>query len=247
MKFLLLLFLLFSGLQIQAQTVKGNVRDSQTGRILYRVKVESSKAVEFTDHQGNFSIAVNQHDSLRIHLNNYEVLKINLFMETKEKTLISILLKPKYIEIEAISVEGKTSKKDSNQVNLNLNIPKTPTFRKYVLGRADMSGNPRGFLANGSTATLFTVDLLAVKRMLFKRPEKIPLEKQLEADEYTMQYIDMTFSVELIKEMTGLEGDEALIFQNIYRPSMQEFSKMSEYDLKEYIKRSFEENQKSKK
>ena len=241
MRILLLFLLIISGTLSQAQTVSGILRDSETGRILVKAKVKSSIAETFSDLQGKFSIKVMQQDSLFFYQQGYQVLKINLYLDQPQKDLSIITLKPSYIAIEEVKVEGKTEKNDSTQIKIDLGIPKTPKYRQVVLGRADMSGNPRGFLANGSTARLFTVDLLAVKRMLFKSKVKIPLEEQLEADEYSIQYIDMTFSKELIEEMTGLKGDQATIFQNTYRPSYEEFSKMSEYELRAYIKNRFEE------
>lgn len=241
MRILLLFLLIISGTLSQAQTVTGILRDSETGRILVKAKVKSSIAETFSDLQGKFSIKVMQRDSLFFYQQGYQVLKINLYLDQPQKDLSIITLKPSYIAIEEVKVEGKTEKNDSTQIKIDLGIPKTPKYRQVVLGRADMSGNPRGFLANGSTARLFTVDLLAVKRMLFKSKVKIPLEEQLEADEYSIQYIDMTFSKELIEEMTGLKGDQATIFQNTYRPSYEEFSKMSDYELRAYIKNCFEE------
>lgn len=241
MRILLLFLLIISGTLSQAQTVTGILRDSETGRILVKAKVKSSIAETFSDLQGKFSIKVMQRDSLFFYQQGYQVLKINLYLDQPQKDLSIITLKPSYIAIEEVKVEGKTEKNDSTQIKIDLGIPKTPKYRQVVLGRADMSGNPRGFLANGSTARLFTVDLLAVKRMLFKSKVKIPLEEQLEANEYSIQYIDMTFSKELIEEMTGLKGDQATIFQNTYRPSYEEFSKMSEYELRAYIKNCFEE------
>ncbi|MGX1640068.1 hypothetical protein [Sphingobacterium sp. NPDC055431] len=241
MRILLLFLLIISGTLSQAQTVSGILRDSETGRILVKAKVKSSIAETFSDLQGKFSIKVMQQDSLFFYQQGYQVLKINLYLDQPQKDLSIITLKPSYIAIEEVKVEGKTEKNDSTQIKIDLGIPKTPKYRQVVLGRADMSGNPRGFLANGSTARLFTVDLLAVKRMLFKSKVKIPLEEQLEADEYSIQYIDMTFSKELIEEMTGLKGDQATIFQNTYRPSYEEFSKMSDYELRAYIKNRFEE------
>ena len=241
MRILLLFLLIISGTLSHAQTVTGILRDSETGRILVKAKVKSSIAETFSDLQGKFSIKVMQRDSLFFYQQGYQVLKINLYLDQPQKDLSIITLKPSYIAIEEVKVEGKTEKNDSTQIKIDLGIPKTPKYRQVVLGRADMSGNPRGFLANGNTARLFTVDLLAVKRMLFKSKVKIPLEEQLEADEYSIQYIDMTFSKELIEEMTGLKGDQATIFQNTYRPSYEEFSKMSEYELRAYIKNRFEE------
>ncbi|MBV2227217.1 MAG: carboxypeptidase-like regulatory domain-containing protein [Sphingobacterium mizutaii] len=241
MRILLLFLLIISGTLSQAQTVSGILRDSETGRILVKAKVKSSIAETFSDLQGKFSIKVMKQDSLLFYQQGYQVLKINLYLDQPQKDLSIITLKPSYIAIEEVKVEGKTEKNDSTQIKIDLGIPKTPKYRQVVLGRADMSGNPRGFLANGSTARLFTVDLLAVKRMLFKSKVKIPLEEQLEADEYSIQYIDMTFSKELIEEMTGLKGDQATIFQNTYRPSYEEFSKMSDYELRAYIKNRFEE------
>ncbi len=241
MRILLLFLLVLWGTLAQAQTVNGILRDSETGRIVVRAKVKSSIAEAFTDQQGKFSIRVMQRDSLFFYHQGYQVLKINLYMDQPQKDLSIISLKPSYIAIEEVKVEGKTKQNDSTQIKIDLGIPKTPKYRQVVLGRADMSGNPRGFLANGSTARLFTIDLLAVKRMLFKSKVKVPLEEQLEADEYSIQYIDMTFTKELIEEMTGLKGDQAIIFQNTYRPNFDEFSKMSDYELRAYIKNRFEE------
>jgi len=47
--------------------------------------------------------------------------------------------------------------------------------------------------------------------------------------------------IELIEKYTGLKGEEALVFQNTYRPSIMEYRNMTDVDIINHIKKSFVE------
>jgi len=224
-----------------SQNFKGKIRDKQSGRILVGVKVQSSRDSTRSNIQGEFEIKVNDIDSIFFIHKEYRKQKVEINASTVIRSIFVELI-PNSVPIEEVVVSAKTKTKDTIQFKESLGIPKMPKYREVFLNRADFSPNSRGFLANGSTATLFTVDLLSISRMLFKKKkEPISQEQLLENEEYNIQYIDGKFSLELIEELTGLKGDKAKVFQNTYRPTMPEFLKMSDYDIRAYINQKFKD------
>jgi hypothetical protein len=52
--------------------------------------------------------------------------------------------------------------------------------------------------------------------------------------------VDRKFTVNLVQATTGLSGEDLLNFMDIYRPSFHQAEHWNEYDVRSYIKRSFD-------
>lgn len=221
------------------QTITGKIRDKYSFKPLIQVKVKSSLGTVYSDTNGEFRIQISSSDSLQFSLAGYHKFRINTD-SLEGRTNIFVELTESSIPIEEVVVSRKTNKKDTFNFKLNLGIPKTPTYRTVILDRSSLSNQPK-LKSSGSTSSLITVDLLSLSRMIFKRKPKPSLEEIMDQELINMQYIDMKFSTSLIEELTGLKDDACLIFQNSYRPSMLEFRKMTDIDLRNYIIEKYKE------
>jgi len=224
------------------QNISGKIRDSKSFKPLLKVKIQSGRNITYSNFQAEFNISIEESDSIVFSLPSYHTVVIKIdSLEGRESIFVEMT--ESSIPIEEVIVTGKKEKKDTFKFKMNLGIPKTPKYRQVILDRSSVSNSPM-LKSSGSTSSLITVDLLSLSRMIFKRKPKVAKDKTLEEDMYTIQYIDIRFKTELIEELTGLSGDEVLIFQNTYRPSMIEFRYMTEIDIRNHIKKSFEEYKK---
>ena len=227
------------------QTISGKIRDKISFKPLLNVKVQSSKGITYSNGQAEFSISVEEKDSIVFTLPSYKrvVIKID---SLAGRNSIFVEMMESSIPIEEVTVKIKKPEKDTFQFKMNLGIPKTPKYREIIMDRSKVT-NAAMLKSSGSTSSLISVDLLAISRLLFKPKAKVNKEQVLEEDEYTIQYIDTKFKIETIEELTGLKGDAALIFQNTYRPSIVDLRSMTEYEIQIYIKKCYENyNQNSK-
>lgn len=242
-------FIFFFGILIplSAQTITGQIRDLASKKPLLGVKVESAENNTVTDTQGKFSIQVyGRDDSLTFSLIGYKTQRL-IYKNGIYRSNIQIALEDIVTEIEEIVIERKVAGSDQPKVKpIFIEQKKKSKLRQIFGDRVDLSGAPRpGFLANGSTAQLFSINVLSVISMFKKDKEpKKSKEEQLEELERDIQNADFVFSKKLITEITGLTGDRLQIFQNIYRRPYSALIEMSEYELRVYIEKSFKEFQK---
>lgn len=241
MKFSLSFVLIFWMCQLHGQVITGKIRDKYSFKPLINVKVQSGNRITYSNGQAEFTISIQKSDSLIFTFPSYR--QVVLQTDSLEGlTAIFVEMVETSIPIEEVTVKRTKVKRDTFKFKSNLGIAKLPKYREVVLDRSSISNQPK-LKSSGSTSSLITIDLLSLTRMLFKRKEKVSTESSMEADELTMQYIDMGFKLELIEELTGLKGDEALVFQNTYRPSIGDYRKMTEIDIRVYIKKCYEEFQ----
>ena len=227
--------------QLHGQVVTGKIRDKYSFKPLINVKIQSGNRITYSNGQAEFVISIQKSDSLIFTFPSYR--RVVLSTDSLEGlTAIFVEMVESSIPIEEITVKRTKVKRDTFKFKSDLGIPKLPKYREIVLDRSRISNQP-SLKSSGSTSSLITIDLLSLSRMLFKRKEKVSTEPSMEADEITLQYIDMGFKLELIEELTGLKGDEALVFQNTYRPTIGDFRKMTEIDIRVYIKKCYEEFQ----
>lgn len=240
MRFLVCLLIIMTFHNSYGQDIiTGKIRDKVSFKPLLNVKVQSGKSITYSNGQAEFRIAVKDSDSIVFTLPSYRRVVIQKDSLEGLKTIFVEMIEYS-IPIEEITVKSKKVKKDTFQFKLNLGIPKTPKYREIVMDRSEV-GNSAMMKANGSTSSLISVDLLAISRMLFKKKPKVDRQQQMEEDIITIQYIDMGFKIELIEKYTGLKGEEALVFQNTYRPSIMEYRNMTDVDIINHIKKSFVE------
>jgi hypothetical protein len=76
-----------------------------------------------------------------------------------------------------------------------------------------------------------------IRALTYKHSREYKFKKVLIRDEQN-RYIDSRFSENLVGTITNLKGDSLLNFMDKYRPGMEQIKKMSDYDIRVYIKTS---------
>ncbi|MFZ4260702.1 carboxypeptidase-like regulatory domain-containing protein [Sphingobacterium sp. HJSM2_6] len=244
MRLYLLLIFIFYSLATNAQSILGKIRDIRTGKLIVNAKVESLNHMTYSNSQGVFNIPIQSPiDTIRISLAGYHT-KVIPVDSANHKLMLMVDLEEKAIAIEAIVIEKNTKKADSLQ-RLTVHIPKDRkmNLNGLIKERASFSdANRSKFLANGSTATLFTINVLALPKLLGFKKEKAPSkEQEINKRQQDMEWVSIFYNVTLIEEITGLKAEQAQLFQNMYAPSAEEIQKMSDYDIRSYISKQYKQ------
>lgn len=95
------------------------------------------------------------------------------------------------------------------------------------------------YVALNNTSSLLGVDLLSVINLIGKKDSKKKIQQELLNDEWN-RFIDEHFSEEKVEQMTGLKNDSLRQFMDLYRPTMEDVSRMTAYEILVYIKKSYE-------
>ena len=91
--------------------------------------------------------------------------------------------------------------------------------------------------APNNTTTILSVNALQLVNNIFskKKGETSKLQKTLLKEEEN-DFIDRTFSRQLVTQATGLKGDSLELFMNRYRPTATQLKSMTSYELIMYVK-----------
>jgi hypothetical protein len=76
-----------------------------------------------------------------------------------------------------------------------------------------------------------------IRAITYKHSREYRFKKVLIRDEHN-RYIDSRFSDDLVTALTGLKDDSLLNFMDKYRPGINQLKKMTDYDIRVYIKAS---------
>ncbi len=224
--------LCFFGITEQARgqvTVKGTVYNMTHTKPLQFVSVVSTSGKgTVTDSSGNYSITVNEWDSLSFsYLGratfNYPVRLINAFNN------FDIALHVEPTELKAVRVAPKNYHMDSLQNRQD--YAKYFNYKKPGLRISEPSG------AEGGGVGLDLDELINVFR--FQRNRRmLAFQRRLIQDEHD-KFIDHRFNHVLVRKITHLNGPELDSFIIKYRPSYIFTETSSDYDFAEYIKLAY--------
>lgn len=234
MRCLLLLLIIGTSLNSMAQTISGIVTDGHTGQRISGVWITSGKAATISGLQGEFEIKTNgTTDTIRAKMQGYKpyVLPID---PSVNKNMI-IILQQAVIELNEVHVTGKRDRvKDS--INNRKMFAKefnsaAPKFKDIVV----VAANPGPIPVAGVTI----VPSQLLRAITYKHSREYKFKKVLIRDEQN-RYIDSRFSDDLVTGITGLKGDSLLNFMDKYRPGIDQLKKMADYDIRVYIKASWQ-------
>lgn len=198
---------------------RGAVMDYEDGKRIAGAEVTNlnSKESIHTDAMGVFSIKGKEGDTLRIKSADYNDLETVLHGVSD----VIIRLKSSFL-LREVNVYGE-SKKDQLDDVMN-------DFRK------------KGNYYNGKPpplAYIFT-PISALYGLLGKTPKNARRFQKYMNFELEQSVVDRKFTVNLVQATTGLSGEDLLNFMDIYRPSFRQAEHWNEYDVRSYIKRSFD-------
>jgi hypothetical protein len=230
--FMLLLLCKQSGAQI---IIKGRVYDISRTQPLSSVSVLSSSGVgTVTDSLGNYTILVNETDSIWFsYLNKptpkFAVSSINSFNG------FDIALHVPVTELKEVKVLPRNYKRDSIQNRLD--YAKAFDFHKPGISLSNPSSGSFGV----------GLDLDAFINMFnFRKNRRMAHFQQRLIKEEQDKFIDHRFTKALVRKITQLNGAEQDDFMKKYRPSLEFTSTSTDYEFAEYIKLAWQEYEKRK-
>lgn len=218
---LLGLVMLSTGFTVQAQqdsTISGLVLEKGSNTRIPQANVTNLRTQEVvvSNNYGVFAIDVIVGDSLSISKVGYGPVKTRI--NTLEDILIDLQAGT---QIETVVVTGRTREAEMREM-----------LEDYGKKGVHNGGHNKfgTYLASPATALY---NLFGQEAKNAKRFEKY-MGQELEASK-----IDRVFNKALVSRITKLQGDELRSFMDLYRPSHSSIERWGEYDLLNYINRSF--------
>ncbi len=195
--------------------------DASTDSILAGVTVMNSagKSFALTDKNGNYSIPAQEDDKLVFTISGYEpdTLPVENYMFY---TRMDITLHVRSLLLKGITVVATDYRTDS----LNRRA-----YYSHLLDRKEP-----GITGRNTPASGFGIVFSPLSHFSRESRQRKELRKRLERAEKD-NYIDRLFSAELVKRVTGLEGDSLRLFMYRYRPSYDFCRKTSSPEMLVYI------------
>ena len=212
-------FLTLSGAQAQQDSVvSGLVLEKGSSTRVPQANVTNlrTKQVVVSNNYGVFNIGVEVGDSLSISKIGYGPVK------TRINTLEDIL-----IDLQAgTQIETVVITRSTKEAEMRGMLEDYGSKGVYNGGRNKFGT----YLASPATALY---NLFGKEAKNAKRFEQF-MGQELEATK-----VDRVFNKSLVSRLTKLEGEELRSFMDIYRPSHASIERWGEYDLLNYINRSF--------
>jgi hypothetical protein len=232
MRYLLLLLVISAGLNANSQTISGIVTDGKTGQRISGAWITLAKASTISGLQGEFAIKTNSTaDTIHVRMQGYKLYVLPINPSINKNILIA--LDEAIIELNVVHVTGKRDRvKDSLNnrkmfaKDFNVSAPKL----KDILVVSHTPG----------PLPLFGVTIVPsqlIKALTYKHSREYKFKKILIRDEQN-RYIDSRFSEALVAQLTGLEDESLLSFMDKYRPAIEVIKRMTDYDIRVYIKAS---------
>lgn len=204
--------------QQSAPILSGLILEKGTGTRLADVNVTNLRTHTraTTNLYGVFYIEATIGDSLSVSKIGYGPVKTVLF------TMEDILLEMQPgLQIETVVVARRSRQQEMADI-----------LKDYEKKGIYNSGkNSVGTYLNSPATALYNLFGREAKNM--KRFEKF-MDREVEE-----MSVDRIFSKTAVSNATGLEGEELINFMDLYRPSYQQAGRWGQYDLLDYITRSF--------
>jgi len=231
MRGLLTLLLISACLSSFGQSISGIVVDKKTEQPLTGAWVTTSKANVITGIQGEFNInAAKTGDTLRIKMQGYKLYVLPLNLANSKN--IRIGLEAAIIELNEVHV---TAKRDRIKDSLNNRKMFAKEFNSSAPKLKDMIAPSGGNVGLLPMVGITIVPSQFIRALTYKHSREYKFKKVLIRDEQN-RYIDSRFSESLVSTITNLKGDSLLNFMDRYRPGIDQIKKMSDYDIRVYIK-----------
>ncbi len=203
-------------------TLKGiTVKAGNADRIA-QVKVLNlhTGQVKFSDSQGIFTIAASTGDSLEFSKLDYTV----LIQAVASSNDIVIYLNP-VVNLNTVVIKGYSTKREQQT-----------TLDAY---------RSKGVYYNGKPSALSYIasPLNGLYELFGKEPKQARRFNNYIKQENEAIRIDRRFNKSIIKQVTGIPDEELPGFLETYRPQYEKVNKWSDYDLINYIKKSYTDYQ----
>jgi len=234
MRILFIAIIMLTCLNTYGQTINGIVTDKQTGQAISGALITSSKSTVISDLRGNFTIAIKEiNDTISVTMQGYSLCKTS---NLAANTAISIALDKTPIALKEVKVSAK---RDRLKDSLNNREMFAKSFNSAAPKLKDIVRVSQG-LGVVPIAGVTIVPSEFVKAMTYKHSREYKFKKTLINDEQ-YKYIDSRFNKSLVVVITKLQADSLADFMEKYRPDINAIKKMTDYDIRVYIKKSLVE------
>jgi hypothetical protein len=209
--------------------VKGTVYDSTYMKPLSAVSVltTSGKGTS-TNEKGQYEISVSEKDSIWFSFLGKPTIKYSI-LKIYDVTRFDIALQTYNQLLDEVTIRKRSYRLDSLQNRKD--YANIFDFRKPNLETMTSIG-PMGA----------GIDINELIRLFqFKKNKStLKFQERLVTQEKE-KYVDHKFNRGLVRQLTGLDGEELERFMNIYRPPYEMIIMLSDYDFQFFIRKSFEE------
>lgn len=240
------LLILMMGSFAQRTNYSARVFDGVTYQPLDGASVYNSntRKFAFTDKSGRFNIAVKEKDTLIISKSVYRQLvfiinenvlkyKDDIFLYYKATML-------KEVRIIAINPSYEGFKKDIVTLELPDYYKKAQDVKLSEMDKANIrySQNPNGnILSLGGTATMSPISFLYEKYN--RKAQMQRLYNEMSSYEDELDQVQEKYNREIVKELTGLEGDELLDFMTYCHFSYYDLVRWDRENIASQVKNKF--------
>jgi hypothetical protein len=211
---------------VQAQTIKGRVKDKNTGLPLSFILVGTKTNNVFTANDGSFTLKVSPFDTLKIKVMGYKAYAMPVNNWGTQLKLIFI--EPAFTQLNEVKVTGqKNYQKDS--VNLRKEYAKQFNFRGPKFNEI--------FLAPSHYVpfAVVSINVTMLYKALTKKSDPNYKLQQVLLREEKENHISARFNKAFVAGITSLQDDSLENFMSAYRPNAIVLDKFSDYDLVKYI------------
>ena len=206
--------------------IKGIIVRSSTFERLASVKVTNlrTQQIKMSDEHGIFTIPASTGDTLEFSKTEYAVLR-----QPVTSTNDVIINMQRAVTLNTVVVKGYNTKSEQQA-----------TMDAYRSKGVYYDGKP-------PVLSYIASPLNGLYELFGKEPKRARrFGAYVKAENESIQ-IDRRFTKSLVKQVTGLPDEELAAFMETYRPQYTEAAKWSDYELMNYIKKSFAAYQSLKK
>lgn len=228
MRFLyLLLFILFSPITLPAQEIRGRIINAYTYMGVPDVLVANKRTSEsvYTDSAGYYNISALDGDILFCYRLGYNATREDIRIINGKIAPIAMI--PSDLKLNEVQVQGNTYKMDS--------IERSIIYRKAL---KDASEKVHVSLSNGISFNGIFGKLASI---LTGREKRLKHFKNRFLSDEQEKFISSRYTPALVKRLTGLEGEKAILFINTC-PMPYDFARVAtELELQSWIRSQYKE------
>ena len=240
MKILSLYLLFLFSDRLYAQSLNGYVFDEVTRKPIPGATVSAGSQISITTENGHFNLKdINMGTGIRVshisyktyYFSNNADIEVRVFMKKNITVLNSVVILAlgKY-ETDSIKIRNEFSSAFSY---------KKLTWKDLFIAKS--RNYSRSLSQTNSYNSLIGINLLQFAAFLSgNKAPVLKLQKKLLKDEEE-NYVDKMFSEGKISAITSLNGDSLKSFIIRFRPSVSTTRQLTEYEMIEYIKKSYSE------
>jgi hypothetical protein len=199
------------------QTIQGQIIDVNDGRLLSDVAIQNlfTENGVLSDDMGKFSLPATKGQLVEFRKAGYKIIRIRL-PQGALPAFFKVVMEKTPVVLETYEVTGAS--KDY----------KTDSIRYHQLYKEAIE-----------YPQLTGLDVVRHPFSAMSKHNRQIWAFQKQYEWYQQQkYIDFTFNTKVVAAVTGLKGDSAQVYIQMFRPTYEQLRSMNEYTYYNYIKRT---------